>query len=297
MSLGQAPHRAVAVVERGGRILLIRRRRGTEEYAVLPGGGVDPGETPEQAVLRELHEECGLTGTIDRVLLEADHGGRRATYFHVVGTEGPPVLGGLEAMLHSTHNSYEHVWVRPADLVHARLRPPELRSELVAALWPVETRRLTDADWPVVERLWQLHCHDLSEFRESRPDARGLFRADRLADYRSDPDRFGHLALRSGAPIGFALVRREDDGHVLGEFFVVRAVRRTGAGARAVADVLTAHPGRWQVAFQDENPAAAAFWRATADRHFAPGWTEHRTPVAGKPEIPHDVWISGMTRA
>jgi 8-oxo-dGTP pyrophosphatase MutT (NUDIX family) len=130
------PHRAVAVVERGGRLLLIRRRRGPLEYAVLPGGGVEPGETPEQAVLRELEEECGLTGTVARLLLEADHGGRRASYFEVVGTDGEPVLGGIEKFLHSQRNSYEHIWVRPAELADVHLRPEGLATELLAVLWP-----------------------------------------------------------------------------------------------------------------------------------------------------------------
>lgn len=130
------PARAVAVVERDGRVLVIRRRRGTEEYAVLPGGGVDPGETAEQAVLRELEEECGYDGTIDRLLFEADHGGRPASYFAISGTSGDPVLGGVEAFLASEHNRYEHVWVAPADLPSIGLRPEGLCADLIAALRP-----------------------------------------------------------------------------------------------------------------------------------------------------------------
>ncbi|NHB84328.1 NUDIX domain-containing protein [Tessaracoccus sp. HDW20] len=40
----------------------------------LPGGGVDPGESPSEAVLREVHEETGQEIVIDRVLtLESEH--------------------------------------------------------------------------------------------------------------------------------------------------------------------------------------------------------------------------------
>lgn len=39
--------RAVAVVIRDGRVLLVRRHRtGVEEYHVIPGGGVEAGESP-----------------------------------------------------------------------------------------------------------------------------------------------------------------------------------------------------------------------------------------------------------
>lgn len=291
------PIRAVAVVERDGRILLIRRRRGPLEYAVLPGGGVEPGETAEQAVLRELEEECGLAGTVDRLLLEAEHGGRRASYFHVVGTEGEPVLGGVEKFLHSERNSYEHVWVRPGDLAGVGFEPAGVRAELVRALWPIELRPARSGDdWVLVARLWQLHRHDLSAYSASWPDRRGLFRDERVAAYRDDPAAHGLVVLRAGKPVGFVLVRPEGEGHVLGELFLVHGVRRSGVGGLVVREVLKARPGQWQVAFQDANVAAAGFWRRTAAELLEPGWTEERRPVLGKPEVPADVWITGRTR-
>jgi 8-oxo-dGTP diphosphatase len=41
---------------------------------MLPGGGVDHGETPEQAVVREVEEETGYRVTVDRLLeVASDH--------------------------------------------------------------------------------------------------------------------------------------------------------------------------------------------------------------------------------
>jgi 8-oxo-dGTP diphosphatase len=53
-----------AVIQRGGRILVCRRK--AEQSHPLqwefPGGKVEPGENPEQALARELGEELGITG-------------------------------------------------------------------------------------------------------------------------------------------------------------------------------------------------------------------------------------------
>lgn len=46
----------------------------------LPGGGIDPGESPSEAVIREVFEESGQHIAIDRVLtLESDHWIGRST--------------------------------------------------------------------------------------------------------------------------------------------------------------------------------------------------------------------------
>ena len=57
-------------IDRAGRILLCRLSSDEVEAGAwtLPGGGVEFGEHPDDAVLRELDEEAGLTGRIDGVL-------------------------------------------------------------------------------------------------------------------------------------------------------------------------------------------------------------------------------------
>src|SRR5690606_9874887 len=51
---------AGAVMDEQGRVLLVRQRYMSGWR--LPGGGVDRGEAPETALLRELGEEVGLSG-------------------------------------------------------------------------------------------------------------------------------------------------------------------------------------------------------------------------------------------
>jgi ADP-ribose pyrophosphatase YjhB (NUDIX family) len=53
--------RVGAVIQAGERVLVVRHEKDGRAYWLLPGGGVEPGETLEAALRRELLEECGLT--------------------------------------------------------------------------------------------------------------------------------------------------------------------------------------------------------------------------------------------
>ncbi|MFI8533046.1 GNAT family N-acetyltransferase [Streptomyces aquilus] len=155
-------------------------------------------------------------------------------------------------------------------------------------------RPVTPADRPTLDRLWLLFRHDLSEFGGQLPHPDGTFRSERLeAAFSGDADWAAYLFSRGAHPVGFAFVRAlTQSTRVLNSFFVVRGVRRSGVGLRAVRDVVARHPGEWTVAFQDANPGAVRFWRRVAES-IAPGaWEEERRPVPGKPDLAPDVWVS-----
>lgn len=54
----------IGIVYLENQIVLVKRR--DIPIWVLPGGGIDAGETPEQAIIREIKEETGLTAKIRR---------------------------------------------------------------------------------------------------------------------------------------------------------------------------------------------------------------------------------------
>ena len=61
---------AAAVVIADGRVLLTRRAEGQHLAGLweFPGGKLEAGESPEEAVVRECREECGIDVSVERIL-------------------------------------------------------------------------------------------------------------------------------------------------------------------------------------------------------------------------------------
>jgi 8-oxo-dGTP diphosphatase len=88
---------AKALVVRDGRVLLTRNAPSAAEPGVwtLPGGGVEHGENPGAAVVREVHEETGLAAEVGALLGVHDE--------HFTGTAPT----GLEEDYHGVHLVFE----------------------------------------------------------------------------------------------------------------------------------------------------------------------------------------------
>lgn len=80
--------RAGIVLIEDNKVALIERHRAGLDYFVFPGGGVDEGESPEQAAVREAMEELGVEVVIRQKVAEIQIETSRQIYFLVERVAG-----------------------------------------------------------------------------------------------------------------------------------------------------------------------------------------------------------------
>ena len=113
MTIRRIPCVGAVIKNRDGRLLLIRR--GHEPGArlwSLPGGRIEPGETDQQAVAREILEETGLIVTCGRLLGTAELPGPAGAVIDV--SDYMAVVTGGE--LAPGDDAADVRWVTAADL-------------------------------------------------------------------------------------------------------------------------------------------------------------------------------------
>nr|WP_272917672.1 NUDIX domain-containing protein [Nocardioides flavescens] len=126
----------------GVEVLLTRlSARGPHPGAwTLPGGGIDHGEDPRDAVVREVHEETGLTARPGEVLdVVSSHfegtapSGRREDFHAVMVVFDAAVDAGEPRVVEQDGTTAEAAWVPLARLGEMDVRPVVARA--------LETRR------------------------------------------------------------------------------------------------------------------------------------------------------------
>ena len=106
---------SVALVRRDDLLLIQRHRAPSMGLWTLPGGRLEPGETPEQGAIRELREELALTVYGLRPLRVLRHGPYRLQTFATQTWDGEIVVDATEIR--------DWQWVRPSQLARFDTTP------------------------------------------------------------------------------------------------------------------------------------------------------------------------------
>ncbi len=124
-------HSARAIVIRDGKIAMVHSRK--YDYYKFPGGGIEPGEDPAEAMARETAEEAGLKvlpasvreyGYVHRIQ-KADHPGQdlfiQDNFYYLCCVEAEVQAQTLDA--YEAEEGFTLEWVEPAKAIRANRRP------------------------------------------------------------------------------------------------------------------------------------------------------------------------------
>lgn len=126
--------RVRAIIIKDNKVLTIKRTKPDIVYWVMPGGGVDKGETKEEALIREAKEELGVDVLVKNLFLEMDSGkpetiGQREYFYLCEIKSGKLGSGdGPEFYKNSLYKGrYDIKWINICNIKNIDLRPTRIK--------------------------------------------------------------------------------------------------------------------------------------------------------------------------
>lgn len=127
-------NRARAIIVNADKILLIQRELAGDIYYVLPGGSIEPGETPEATVMREVKEETSLQVALkDKIEILVDKDGTTHHLFVCEYISGEPSLAAdsPELTKETGGHVYTPMWIEVQKIKDIPMWPAEVKPFLI----------------------------------------------------------------------------------------------------------------------------------------------------------------------
>jgi len=125
--------RSAIILIEDNKLALIERHRAEKHYFSFPGGGVDEGESPQEAAIREAGEELGIQVAIKQKVADVIFNGNPQYYFLAQKLSGEFGTGVGEEYgeFNPAHGTYHPIWMPLADVPNNNVLPRELAEFVV----------------------------------------------------------------------------------------------------------------------------------------------------------------------
>ena len=125
--------RGSCILVKDKKVALIKRTRDRMVYYVFPGGGIENGETPEEATKREAFEELGVKINVKDCIQIVQYNGTQY-YFMAELIEGEIGSGQGEEYTDPKRNRgiYQPIWIDIDTLHLLDIRPCEVAANIQA---------------------------------------------------------------------------------------------------------------------------------------------------------------------
>jgi len=120
--------RAGIILIRDDQVALIERHRAGLHYFIFPGGGMDDGESAEEAAIREAEEELGIKVEIKQKIAEIQFKVNRQYYFLVNWMDGEfgTGTGDEYGEYDPAHGTYLPLWMPVNEITEKNVLPKPL---------------------------------------------------------------------------------------------------------------------------------------------------------------------------
>ena len=122
------------------------------------------------------------------------------------------------------------------------------------------------------ELLWninQKYLYEMTNFYDDPMDAQGNYHYGHFDEYFTDPKRHAYFILNSEGDsdklVGFAMLCPcsyvdQDPDYTLAEFTIFPAYRKRHFALDSARLILSDHPGKWEIKYNEKNSAAKRLW-------------------------------------
>ena len=133
-------------------------------------------------------------------------------------------------------------------------------------------KKVIEADRDLLWNINQKYLYEMTNFYDDPMDENGNYHYGYFDEYFIDPKRVAYFIYNDEALIGFVMINPysyigQNPDHVMAEFTIFPQYRRHHYAYDVAMLVLSKHPGKWEIKYNEKNEPAKKLWTKLASHY------------------------------